>query len=178
MTTTTKTVTSSRSKATARKADAVCVAAVDLARAAAVALESPAAVGEHLGYEPEDERVVTHYFACLMPSYVGWRWAVTVARASRAKEATVSETLLLPSTDAMLAPEWVPWSERLRPGDLGPGDLLPTPEDDPRLLPGYTGADELGPDDAELLGPIGWEVGLGRVRVLSPIGREIGRAHV
>jgi hypothetical protein len=33
----------------------------------------------------------------------------------------------------------VPWSERLRPGDLGPGDLLPTEADDLRLEPGWTG---------------------------------------
>ena len=44
--------------------------------------------------------------------------------------------MLLPGADALLAPEWVPWSERLRPGDLGVGDLLPTAPDDDRLVPG------------------------------------------
>jgi hypothetical protein len=164
--------TTTKIKTSARKADAACVDAVDLARAAAVEIETAAAVGEHLGHDVEDERLVTHYFACLLPSYGGWRWAVTVARASRSKVVTVSEVNLLPGEDAILAPAWVPWSERLRPGDLGPGDLLPTPEDDPRVLPAYTGVDELGPDDVDLLGPIGWEIGIGRARVLSPIGRD------
>jgi hypothetical protein len=58
------------------------------------------------------------------------------------------DAVLLPGDDAVLAPEWVPWSERLRPGDLGPGDLLPTEADDLRLEPGWTG--EPGePDEVE-----------------------------
>jgi hypothetical protein len=99
-------------------------------------------VGEHLGVAAEGDRVVTHYFACTEPAYRGWRWATTLTRASRAKVVTIDETVLLPGSDAVLAPEWVPWSERLRPGDLGPGDLLPTEADDLRLEPGWTGADE------------------------------------
>jgi hypothetical protein len=173
VTTTTKTKAPAAKKTpAAKKPDAVALAAVDLARAAAEELESAAMVGDYLGHEVEEDRVVTHYFACLLPAYGGWRWAVTVARASRAKAATVSETLLLPGADALLAPAWVPWSERLRPGDLGPGDLLPTPEDDVRLVPAYTGDGELGEDDYENLGPLAWEIGLGRERVLSRIGRD------
>ena len=167
MTTTTK-----RPAARKPAADKVLAAAVDLAREAAEAFDTPAAVGEHLGHEAEDERVVTHHFACLLPAYQGWQFTVTLARASRQKAPTVSEVLLLPADGALLAPPWVPWSDRLRPGDLGPGDLLPTPEDAPRLVPGYTGEGELGAEEAELLGPIGWELGLGRVRVMSRIGRD------
>ncbi|CAM5720760.1 hypothetical protein SVIOM342S_08592 [Streptomyces violaceorubidus] len=73
---------------------------------------------------------------------------MTVARASRAKIVTVDEAVLLPGPDALLAPEWVPWSERLRPGDMGPGDLLPTDADDLRLEPGWTGEDEPPPNSA------------------------------
>ena len=65
-----------------------------------------------------------------------------MARASRAKIVTLDEVVLLPGPDALLAPEWVPWSERLRPGDMGPGDLLPTDAEDLRLEPGYSGEDE------------------------------------
>lgn len=92
--------------------------------------------------------MVTHYFESKEPGYRGWRWAVTVARASRAKNVTLDETVLLPGSDALLAPEWVPWSERLRPGDMGPGDLLPTEAEDPRLEPGWTGEDEPLPNSA------------------------------
>ncbi len=79
--------------------------------------------------------MVTHLFECLDPAYPGWHWAVTVARASRAKLVTVDESVMLPGPDALLAPEWVPWRDRLQPGDLGVGDLLPAPADDERLVP-------------------------------------------
>ena len=78
---------------------------------------------------------MTHRFRCLDPAYRGWCWAVTVARASRAKNVTVDESLLVPGDEAILAPDWVPWRERLLPGDLGVGDLLPAPPDDARLVP-------------------------------------------
>ena len=73
-------------------------------------------MGPHVGVESDGDRLATHLFACLDPAYTGWRWAVTVARASRAKVVTVDECVLLPGPDSLLAPDWVPWSERVRPG--------------------------------------------------------------
>ncbi|MGW2033620.1 MULTISPECIES: DUF3027 domain-containing protein [Streptomyces] len=131
-----------------RTPDRLCAEAVDLARAAAEEAAAPGVVGEHAGLVSEGDRVVTHFFECKELGYRGWRWAVTVARASRAKIVTLDEVVLLPGPDALLAPEWVPWSERLRPGDLGPGDLLPTDQDDLRLEPGYTGEEEPPPNSA------------------------------
>src|SRR5204863_3804907 len=58
--------------------DPACVAAVDVARAAAVEVAGPA-VGVHLGVEVDDAHVVTHSFATTEKAYTGWRWAVTVA---------------------------------------------------------------------------------------------------
>ncbi|MEW2356307.1 DUF3027 domain-containing protein [Spirillospora sp. NPDC029432] len=142
-----------------------------MARDAAEETARPAPVGEHLGLRAEGDRLVTHYFECLDPGYRGWRWAVTVARAARAKNVTVDECVLLPGDEALLAPEWVPWLERLRPGDLGPGDLLPTPSDDVRLAPGYTQVDDSTDREAE------WELGLGRPRVLSREGRDEAAAR-
>ncbi|GII58481.1 hypothetical protein Pth03_68700 [Planotetraspora thailandica] len=127
----------------------------------------PGEVGRHLGFDGEGDRLVTHHFECLDRAYTGWRWAITVTRASRAKAVTVSETVLLPGSGALLAPQWVPWNERLRPGDLGVGDLLPTEADDDRLTPGYTAT---GDDaDEQMI----FEYGLGRARVLSPFGRDL-----
>ncbi|XRQ11241.1 DUF3027 domain-containing protein [Actinomadura welshii] len=151
--------------------DTACAEAVDLAREAAEETARPQPVGEHLGLRAEGDRVVTHYFGCLDPAYAGWRWAVTVTRAARAKVVTVSECVLLPGDDALLAPQWVPWLERLRPGDLGPGDLLPTAPDDVRLAPGFTQVDDSGDRQAQ------WEPGLGRVRVLSREGRDEAAAR-
>lgn len=131
-----------------RTPDRLCAEAVDLARAAAEEAAAPGVVGEHAGFESEGDRVVTHFFECKEFGYRGWRWAVTVARASRAKLITLDEVVLLPGPDSLLAPEWVPWSERLRPGDMGPGDLLPTDAEDLRLEPGYTGEDEPPPNSA------------------------------
>jgi hypothetical protein len=186
-----------------RTPDRLCAEAVDLARSAAEEAAAPGVVGEHEGMVSEGDRVVTHYFACKELGYRGWRWAVTVARASRAKIVTVDEAVLLPGPDALLAPEWVPWSERLRPGDMGPGDLLPTDADDLRLEPGWTGEDEPPPnsavshemadlveaEDAELTaGPpaelsavpargtisaVAEELGLRRSRVLSRYGLHV-----
>jgi hypothetical protein len=143
---------------------------VDQARLVAEELAGPGQVGEVLGLQAEDERVVTHYFACLDRAYAGWRWAVTVARAPRARHITIDEAVLLPGPDALLAPEWLPWSERLRPGDLGVGDLLPTREDDERLEPGVFGAELVDDDDS--LSQAVLDLDLGRPRVLSPIGRD------
>ncbi|KOG30429.1 hypothetical protein ADK34_11890 [Streptomyces viridochromogenes] len=150
-------------------------------------------VGEHVEVVAEGDRVVTHYFESKEAGYRGWRWAVTVTRASRAKNVTLDETVLLPGSDALLAPEWVPWSERLRPGDMGPGDLLPTEQDDLRLEPGYSGedapppnsvvseelADHLDAEDAEIvtrtpsrgaIAAVADELGMRRARVLSRYG--------
>ncbi|WP_460066974.1 DUF3027 domain-containing protein [Streptomyces sp. YKOK-I1] len=129
-----------------RTPDRLCAEAVDLARAAAEEAAAPGVIGEHVGLLSEGDRVVTHYFECKELGYRGWRWAATVARASRAKIVTLDEVVLLPGPDAVLAPEWVPWSERLRPGDMGPGDLLPTDAEDLRLEPGYSGEDEPAPN--------------------------------
>lgn len=158
------------------KTDAVAASAVDLALAAAQDYAGDLGVGEHLGTIAEGERVVTHAFSCTHQGYPGWYWAVTLVRASRAKAPTVNEVALLPGEGALLAPPWVPWSERIQAGDIAPGTLMPTPDNDPRLEPGYTAADM--PADAD---PIEWsqtrtivaELGLGRERVLSAYGRDL-----
>jgi Protein of unknown function (DUF3027) len=150
-----------QAKAPTAKLDQACASAVDLARAAVLDDH----VGEHLGVIAEGERLVTHYFDCTLPGYRGWRWAVTVARAPRAKNVTVCETVLLPGDEALLAPSWVPWHERLQPGDLGVGDLLPTKADDERLAQGYVLSDDPAIEE------VSWELGLGRSRVMSREGR-------
>jgi hypothetical protein len=129
-----------------RAPDRLCAEAVGLAREAVAEAAWPGRPGEWIEAVAEADRVVTHFFECLEPGYRGWRWAATVTRASRAKLVTVDETVLLPGPDALLAPQWLPWSERLRPGDLGPGDLLPTDADDLRLEPGFSGEDEPPPN--------------------------------
>ncbi|ADG73658.1 conserved hypothetical protein [Cellulomonas flavigena DSM 20109] len=148
--------------------DAVLERAVDLAREVALEIaEVPDDVGEYLGAVRESERLVSHRFACTARGYRGWAWTVTVARVPRGRTATVCEAELLPGEDAILARPWVPWSERLRPGDIGAGDVLPFRPDDPRLEPGYTPTGDPEVDEVAID-----ELALARVRVLSPQGRE------
>ncbi|MEZ0446826.1 DUF3027 domain-containing protein [Cellulomonas sp. ICMP 17802] len=148
--------------------DAVLGSAVDLAREVAVALaEDPADVGEYLGLVVEGERLVSHRFASAARGYRGWEWTVTVARVPRGRTATVCEAELLPGPDAVLGQAWLPWSERIRPGDIGPGDVLPFKADDPRLEPGWTPTGDPELDDVAID-----ELALARVRVLSPQGRD------
>ena len=97
------------------KPDALLSGAVEAARAALLEAVDAEHIGRHLGAKSEGERLVTHLFECLRPGYRGWQWYVTVARVSRSKIVTVSELGVLPSEDSVLAPEWVPWSERVRP---------------------------------------------------------------
>jgi Protein of unknown function (DUF3027) len=140
-----------------KEPDEACAKAIDLAATAAHQIAGPGQVGPHLGVQAEGDRVVTHLFACEDPAYTGWHWAITVARASRAKVVTVSEGVLLPGPGSLLPPDWVPWSERVRPGDVGVGDLLPAGQDDERLVPAVLleGDDGiLDWDDAA-----GWEAG-------------------
>ena len=156
------------------KPDSVAVAAVDAARAALLEDVPAADVGPHLGHEVEGERVVSHYFACERRGYVGWRWSVTVARAPRQKTVTIDEVVLIPGPDAIVAPPWVPYRERLQPGDLSPGDLLPVAADDPRLVPTYLVGDApLDADDKAQIRAVAKDLGLGRVRTLSLDGREL-----
>jgi hypothetical protein len=150
--------------------DAALADAVDVARAAAVDVAGDA-VGEHLGARAEGELVATHAFAATLPGYRGWNWAVSVARAPDSDMVTVDEVVLLPGEGALLAPPWVPWQERVQPGDLSPGDLLPAPPpDDPRLVPGYLLSDDPAAEE------VAFELGLGRERVLSREGR-LAAAH-
>jgi hypothetical protein len=146
------------------KPDAMLTAAVELAQAAALEVGGEH-VGQHLAVHPDGERLVTHAFASTMPGYSGWYWAVTLARPPRGKTPTVAEVVMLPGTDALLAPAWVPWQERLQPGDLGPGDLLPTEPDDPRVVPAYVESDDPAVE------AVAFELGLGRKRVMSREGR-------
>jgi Protein of unknown function (DUF3027) len=184
-------------RARTREPDEAAASAVGLARSAAEDLAGSAQVGQYLGAEADADRTVTHLFECLDRAYAGWRWAVTVTRASRAKSITVSESLLLPGPGSLLAPEWVPWRDRVRPGDVGVGDLMPTPDDDERLVPtamlegdeGVLDWDDSAPWDAALPtidlppgapfpaarpGDPGQEADprLKRSRVLSAIGRD------
>jgi len=125
-------------------------------------------VGEFYSIDSDEERVATYLFHAKLPGYNGWMWAVTVAKVDDQSDPTICDVVLLPGAKALLAPNWVPYSQRIQPGDLGVGDVVPTAPDDERLTQSYAalpGEEEL--DIAQL-----FEFGLSRARVLSIVGRD------
>lgn len=137
-----------------------------LAREVAVeAAMSADAVGPVVSVETDEHGYVLVRFAAALAGYRGWLW--TVVLTSGEDGPAVCEAYLLPGDDALLAPAWIPWSDRVQPGDLDAAMVLPFIAEDPRLVPGYTATDE---DDADLEEFFEW--GLGRERVLAPEGRD------
>src|ERR1700753_1233935 len=143
----------------------VLTGAVELARTAIIENSGDDTVGDYLGVGYEDPTSATHRFLAHLPGYQGWQWAVVVASYPGADHATVSEVVLVPGPESLLAPEWLPWGQRVRHGDLSPGDLLAPPSDDPRLVPGFMSSGDPQVDETAA------EVGLGRRQVLGPWGR-------
>jgi hypothetical protein len=80
---------------------------------AAVEAASRNAVGFFIESAEEDEGVVTYLFEGKLKGYVGWRWSVSIFQGEDNAKPTVSEVLLVPGPDSLVAPDWVPWSERL-----------------------------------------------------------------
>lgn len=93
-------------------ADARLVEAHDLALSALREITPAATIGPAAGFTSEDDGSVSLRFENRLPGYPGWYWTVTVARVDD-EEPTVLEVELLPGDGALLAPEWVPWAERL-----------------------------------------------------------------
>ena len=92
--------------------DPQLLAAHDLALAALHEITPESTVGAPADYRVEAGGVVSLRFANRLPGYPGWFWTVSIARVEGA-DPTVLEVELLPGDGALLAPDWVPWAERL-----------------------------------------------------------------
>ena len=99
-------------EAPALVADEQLLASHDLARAALLDITPESTIGDAAGYTVEGEHVLSLRFENKMLGYPGWFWTVTIARVE-GSEPTVLETELMPGENALLAPDWVPWAERL-----------------------------------------------------------------
>ena len=143
--------------------------AAALARSAALEdAKNEKYVGALISIDSDDDHVATYLFEAFLPGYVGWRWAVTVAKVDKESAATICDVVLLPGSDALLAPEWIPYSSRITAADVGVGTIVPTAADDVRLVP----ANSVLPSDEELDLHELFELGAGRLRVLSIEGRD------
>jgi len=143
---------------------------LELARSAAIADAGSAdLVGADVSVEIDDDgRVETYLFEAHLAGYKGWRWCVTIAVVDKKSEPTICDVVVLPGPDALLAPEWVAYRDRIQPGDVGVGDIVPSSLDDTRLVPS---AHSLIADE-ELDAMQVFELGLGRARVMSIEGRD------
>ena len=143
--------------------------ATDLALSAAVETAgNKSQVGAFISVElDEDSGLANYLFDAKLTGYEGWRWSVTIAKVDDATP-TICDVVMIPGPDALLAPKWIPYADRLQPGDVGVGDVVPSQPDDPRLVPGFAAL----PTDEELDPTQLWELGLGRLRVLSIEGRD------
>jgi len=143
--------------------------ATDLALSAAVETAGDKSqVGAFISVElDEDSGLANYLFDAKLTGYEGWRWSVTIAKVDDATP-TICDVVMIPGPDALLAPKWIPYADRLQPGDVGVGDVVPSQPDDPRLVPGFAAL----PTDEELDPSQLWELGLGRLRVLSIEGRD------
>lgn len=113
-----------------RPTDATLLAAVHLARTALLEITTDDTIGQVIGHIDEGDLVVSLLFDCLMTGYPGWRWTVSLARVDENSEPKVLETELTPGDDSLLAPEWVPWSDRLMDGDIDSDDSEDDDESD------------------------------------------------
>ena len=143
---------------------------LELARSAAIAdAGNPELVGADVSVEIDDDgRVETYLFEAHLAGYKGWRWCVTIAKVDKKSEPTICDVVVLPGPDALLAPEWVAYRDRIQPGDVGVGDIVPSSLDDTRLVPS---AHSLIADE-ELDAMQVFDLGLGRARVMSIEGRD------
>lgn len=116
------------------KVDGILADAVETARAAITDFADEEEIGEHLGVEADDDRVVTHRFVANTPGYRGWAFFATLARAPRSKVVTVSETGMFPGDGALLAPEWVPWVDRASEEERIRLDAIAAGEDPAKAL--------------------------------------------
>jgi hypothetical protein len=91
-------------------------------------------VGEFVGESSEVEYVTTYRFATTMTGYPGWNWSITIADLPD-EHPTIIESELMPAEGALLAPDWIPWSERLEEykaaqAALGEAAVVPGEDDD------------------------------------------------
>ena len=84
----------------------------DFAREALIAAASKSKVGNFSEVIEEGDGLASYLFENNQKGYVGWRWSVTIFQGDSA-EPTISEIVLMPGPDSLIAPDWVPWSERL-----------------------------------------------------------------
>ena len=141
-----------------------------VARDAALAdAEFATQVGDLVSVEYDDDnRVATYLFAADIAGYRGWGWCITVAKVDENATPTVCDVVILPGPDSLLAPDHIPYMDRILPEDITPGVIVPSILEDTRLVPGTNALVQ----DEDLDATETFDLGLMRPRVLSIEGRD------
>ncbi|WP_144873966.1 DUF3027 domain-containing protein [Microbacterium sp. 1.5R] len=129
-------------------ADERLLDAHDLALSALGEITPASTVGPAAGYLVEDDGSVSLRFENRLAGYPGWYWTVTVARVDD-EDPTVLEIELLPGDGALLAPEWVPWAERLAEYRAHQAELAEQAAASAAAAGVEEPADETGDDDSD-----------------------------
>ncbi|WP_213816889.1 DUF3027 domain-containing protein [Glaciihabitans sp. dw_435] len=104
----------------------------EIARAGLLEITPASTIGEAAGEIDEGDGVISYQFETLMEGYPGWKWTVSIAQVEDS-EPTVLETELIPAEGALLAPDWVPWSDRMdeyRAAQIALGEVVEDDESD------------------------------------------------
>ncbi len=92
------------------------VALTDLQRERALAalaeITREGTVGDYLHRVDNEDGSYALIFANTMLGYPGWQWTVSMAEVD-GDQPTVIEAELMPADGALVAPDWIPWSQRL-----------------------------------------------------------------
>jgi len=144
--------------------------AQSVARDAALAeAEFATQVGDFVSVDYDDEnRLATYLFIANIDGYRGWRWCITVAKVDEDSTPTVCDVVILPGPDSLLAPDHIPYMDRIQPEDITPGVIVPSVLEDTRLVPGINALAQ----DEDLEATQLFDLGLMRPRVLSIEGRD------
>lgn len=119
-------------------ADEVLLNAVDVARAALAEITPADTIGAPAGHLVEGEGLLSLLFENRLGGYPGWYWTVSLSREPDTGEVNVLEAELMPGDGALLAPDWVPWADRLAEyqaqkkaeREAAAAEGRPAPEDD------------------------------------------------
>ncbi len=103
-----------------------------VARVALAEIAPEGTVGALIDSTAAEEGVLALNFVSTLSGYPGWHWSASVANVP-GEPPTVLEVELMPGEGALLAPDWVPWVDRLEEYHVAQAALAAQAGDDALL---------------------------------------------
>ena len=117
-----------------------------VARVALAEIAPDGTVGVLVDSTTTDDGVLALNFVSTLSGYPGWHWSASIAHVP-GEPPTVLEVELMPGEGALLAPDWVPWVDRLEEYHVAQAALAAQAGDD--VLLDDEDLDDDDPDDDE-----------------------------